>query len=390
MRKVKSFILLAALLAAGQAGAQSLSLARSYMNSGEYLEAAKQLRPLADGGDAEAQALAAKLFFEGKGVNKNDEQGVKYAKLAADQGNEAAILLLVNHYYLSKKPQLLYKTARSYADAHPYMEKGALGMWLALCYLSGVGVEKDEAKGWSLLQDCNYKHFMDSDILTSQYWLFVCRKYEAADLEGLAEKLSESKRGDSAVEATYNYLVSYLDDILYKKDATRLLSKAEEGNPWAMYHLAETIFNDDKHNSEALMWAQKSSDAGLVEGRRLVQKINSISLEEDDGTEDGLVFTVAETAPEFKGGTAALLRYLKDYIQYPPVCRQNNIQGRVVVQFVVDKDGSIVEPEVIMPVNPYLDKEALRVVQEMPKWTPGTKNGKPVRVKFTLPIQFRL
>ena len=77
-------------------------------------------------------------------------------------------------------------------------------------------------------------------------------------------------------------------------------------------------------------------------------------------------------------------------IKYPSISQENGVQGRVIVQFVVNRDGSIVDPVVLRSVDPYLDKEALRVVSAMPKWKPGEQRGKTVRVKFTLPIQFRL
>lgn len=101
-------------------------------------------------------------------------------------------------------------------------------------------------------------------------------------------------------------------------------------------------------------------------------------------------FQVVEKMPEFPGGTAALMKYLKDNIQYPSVCRENNIQGRVLLSFVVNKDGSIVDIEVVRGINPYLDKEAARVISTMPRWQPGEQRGKTVRVKFSLPVNFRL
>lgn len=110
----------------------------------------------------------------------------------------------------------------------------------------------------------------------------------------------------------------------------------------------------------------------------------------EDIEEEQQIFQVVENMPEFPGGTAALMQYLRKNIKYPTICQEQGIQGRVVVQFVVNKDGSIVDPEVIKPVNPYLDKEALRVISTMPKWKPGEQRGKPVRVKFTVPVQFKL
>jgi len=106
--------------------------------------------------------------------------------------------------------------------------------------------------------------------------------------------------------------------------------------------------------------------------------------------EEEEIFMVVEDQPEFPGGTAALLEYLRKNIKYPAICRENNIQGRVLVTFIVNKDGAIVEPEVVKSVNPSLDKEALRVISQMPNWKPGSQRGKPVRVKYTVPVNFRL
>lgn len=99
---------------------------------------------------------------------------------------------------------------------------------------------------------------------------------------------------------------------------------------------------------------------------------------------------VVEDMPEFPGGQAALLDYLRKNIKYPRLSQENGVQGRVLVQFVVNKDGSIVDPEVVKNVDPLLDKEALRVISTMPKWKPGSQRGKPVRVRYTVPVNFRL
>ena len=106
--------------------------------------------------------------------------------------------------------------------------------------------------------------------------------------------------------------------------------------------------------------------------------------------EEEEIFMVVEESPEFPGGYEAYMQYLKKNIKYPAICRENNIQGRVIVSFVVNKDGKIVDAEVVKGVNPSLDKEALRVISGMPKWKPGSQRGKPVRVKYTVPVNFRL
>lgn len=106
--------------------------------------------------------------------------------------------------------------------------------------------------------------------------------------------------------------------------------------------------------------------------------------------DEGEVFEVVEQSPMFPGGMDELTKWLGKNLKYPASAQENGIQGRVLVQFVVNKDGSIVEPKVIKSVDAALDKEALRVVSAMPKWQPGKQRGKTVRVRYTLPVTFRL
>ena len=119
-----------------------------------------------------------------------------------------------------------------------------------------------------------------------------------------------------------------------------------------------------------------------------LDEIDYVEVEPEPEEEE--IFMVVEDAPEFPGGTQALLDYLRKNIKYPPICRENGIQGRVLVSFVVNKDGAIVEPQVVKSVNKQLDQEALRVISTMPNWKPGNQRGKPVRVKYTVPVNFRL
>lgn len=106
--------------------------------------------------------------------------------------------------------------------------------------------------------------------------------------------------------------------------------------------------------------------------------------------EDNRVFDVVEQKPQFPGGEAALLKYVADHIHYPAMAQENNVQGRVVVQFVVTKTGSVGEVKVVRGKDPDLDKEAVRVVKSLPKFVPGKMNGHAVNVWYTLPIQFKL
>ena len=111
---------------------------------------------------------------------------------------------------------------------------------------------------------------------------------------------------------------------------------------------------------------------------------------EEEEVEEQQIFQVVEEMPEFPGGMAECMKWLSKNMKYPTISQENGVQGRVIVQFVVNRDGSIVDAVVARGVDPYLDKEALRVVGLMPKWKPGKQRGKEVRVKYTLPVMFRL
>ena len=111
---------------------------------------------------------------------------------------------------------------------------------------------------------------------------------------------------------------------------------------------------------------------------------------EEEEPEEQQIFQVVEEMPEFPGGMAECLKFISKNIKYPTIAQENGVQGRVIIQFVVNQDGSIVDPVVMRSVDPYLDKEALRVIKMMPKWKPGKQRGKAVRVKYTVPVTFKL
>ena len=102
------------------------------------------------------------------------------------------------------------------------------------------------------------------------------------------------------------------------------------------------------------------------------------------------IHQVCEEMPEFPGGMRECMNWLGKNVNYPATAQEKGIQGRVIIQFVVERDGSITEPKVVRGVDPDLDKEALRVVSAMPNWKPGKHKGEVVRVKYTLPVMYRL
>jgi protein TonB len=127
-----------------------------------------------------------------------------------------------------------------------------------------------------------------------------------------------------------------------------------------------------------------------VGGEVLKAKEEIAAPEPPKPVEENKVFDVVEQMPSFPGGMGALMNWLSQNIKYPVIAAENGVQGRVIVQFVVEKDGSITDVKVAKSVDPSLDKEAARVVGSMPHWIPGKQNGSAVRVKYTVPVTFKL
>ena len=144
-----------------------------------------------------------------------------------------------------------------------------------------------------------------------------------------------------------------------------------------------TIVEDDADVEETTIASSEET------GEKVEIKYTPVAVEEEV-EEEQQIFEVVEEAPEFPGGMGALMKFLGSNIKYPTIAQENGVQGRVIVQFVVNKDGSIVDAKVMRSVDPYLDKEALRVVSSMPKWKPGKQRGKAVRCRYTVPVMFRL
>lgn len=111
---------------------------------------------------------------------------------------------------------------------------------------------------------------------------------------------------------------------------------------------------------------------------------------EDETRDAGEIFMIVEEMPEFPGGQEALQKYLSTAVRYPVIAQENGIQGRVYVQFVIDQTGQVTNATVLRGVDPSLDREALRVVQAMPKWKPGKQRNRAVRVSYTVPINYVL
>ena len=161
------------------------------------------------------------------------------------------------------------------------------------------------------------------------------------------------------------------------------------------------IVDADKVQNEVMDMEEQKEDntaRGVVnqEGSDDVDKFEAVKEQvivkepEPEKPKEEEIFVAVEQPAEFPGGQAALMKWLSNNIRYPEAAQQNDIQGRVVVKFVVEKDGSVAHAEIARGVDKDLDREALRVVNKMPKWQPGKNNGVAVRSYFNLPVTFRL
>ncbi|HOK38652.1 MAG TPA: energy transducer TonB [Bacteroidales bacterium] len=160
--------------------------------------------------------------------------------------------------------------------------------------------------------------------------------------------------------------------------------KPEQPEPEAV--IEELIVVDDDKVVENLN-IDTEADEKTKTNINIVQTTFNVETEEEV---EPISFAVVEEKPTFPGGEAELLKFIAENTKYPEIAKENGIQGRVFVQFVIDKNGNVTNVTIARGVDPYLDAEAIRVVKMLPKWTPGKQRGKPVPVTFVVPINFKL
>ena len=245
------------------------------------------------------------------------------------------------------------------------------------------------------------RRVLSSGVNAADYQLLLIRKAVGDKLFSMANNLNQSS---------------------LKKRITMMLKR--KSNPWSRARMlvavpvaavavvafatpkAESLSNVIESESEALvskvMPAVKAQADGSSQGATEMAAADAAPVKAEaeaqpkaDAPEaivpdgDDKVYDVVEQQPEFPGGTSGLAKWLGDNIKYPAEAAKQGIEGRVIVQFVVGIDGTVSNVKLMRPVNPLLDQEALRVVTAMPKWTPGKQDGKPVAVKYTIPVTFR-
>ena len=178
-----------------------------------------------------------------------------------------------------------------------------------------------------------------------------------------------------------------ITDVFFEEEIIPITEQPEQVTPppHEAPSIAETltIVEDDADVEEtAIVSSEELNQAVEI-------KYVPVAVEEEE-PEEQQIFQIVEEMPEFPGGMGECLKFLMKNAKYPTISQENGVQGKVSVKFVIEKDGSIADPVVVRGVDPYLDKEALRVVKSMPKWKPGKQRGKPVRVSYTVPVIFKL
>ena len=180
---------------------------------------------------------------------------------------------------------------------------------------------------------------------------------------------------------------SHIGQLLYC-DSERFVIASPQSNLWTDRYEFHRINTDSPIVSHHEEWILENLTHELEDAKQDERpQIQSATRESNDGDK---IFDVVEEMPQFPGGPSGLFEYLSTNIQYPKEAEDTGIQGRVIVTFVVEKDGSITNAKINKTIDPSLDKEALRVVMAMPNWIPGKQNGQSVRVKYTVPVTFKL
>ena len=154
--------------------------------------------------------------------------------------------------------------------------------------------------------------------------------------------------------------------------------------PPKVVEVLNIVSNDVEITDDLEIMDTEADDQTSIDATPVPANYQQVEEEEEEAP----VFYIVEEMPEFPGGELALRQFLANAIKYPAIAQENGIQGKVYVNFVVGKDGRVTDAQVIRSVDPSLDKEALRVINNLPTWKPGKQRGQPVRVAFTVPINF--
>lgn len=200
----------------------------------------------------------------------------------------------------------------------------------------------------------------------------------------VAFNLRSSDLGDSGM-ATKIISEEMEEEIIQTEEEQQNEPEPEPEQPEPEVTTELEVVDDDAEIENELGIVDAGDDASKAQEDVV---ISDVSADEEVAEEE--IFVFVEENPSFPGGESALYEYLYKNIKYPDLARENNITGTVVIKFVVEKDGSITKASILREIGGGCGKEALRVVNTLPKWKPGKQSGRPVRTEFTLPVQFEL
>lgn len=246
-----------------------------------------------------------------------------------------------------------------------------------------------------MANDCLYILYVDSIMKSEGCDAFVHTYEQNLTLHYLPS--DKSLRIETEKWGTYNLYMDFRDlekRLADRKALQQSLSEASESlseaesSPEALEQL--NIVENEIVEAPYIAPVEETDKPEEAERARLQAELAAELRKEAEAEDPNKIYDNVEVLPEYPGGSAAMMRYLAQNVKYPQAAQENGRQGKVVVQFVVDTDGSIINAHVLTSVDPDLDKEALRVIKSMPRWTPGKQKGKPVRVKYTVPVNFRL
>lgn len=204
--------------------------------------------------------------------------------------------------------------------------------------------------------------------------------------EQIPEVVEVQQKAEQALNtdvAVANPMAKEVIEVMNPAEAEEMEAKVEEAKAATEAELIKA--------EEAKVAADKAEEAKAVEQAKQAAEVKVKTKPQNDTTKKKKTWVcIPETMPQFPGGQGVLMKYLAANIKYPASAVKGKKEGRVIVTFIVQKDGSITHAKIVRSIDPELDAEALRVVKGMPKWTPGTQLGKPVSVKYTLPVKFSL
>ncbi len=153
------------------------------------------------------------------------------------------------------------------------------------------------------------------------------------------------------------------------------------------------VWNKSRVNNSYQLKVKSEKEASLAQVNQVLQILRNAQIKNIDQSElnpDQIVYYIVEVMPEFPGGEKALRQWINDHVQYPIEAKTKSVEGKVFVNFIIDAQGKVINPKIARSANPAMDAEALRIISQLPDWTPGKQKGVPVNVSYTQPVYFSL